>query len=74
MTNEPLGTISASLHTELSQTQEPSPMNPKNTVCLWFDKDAEEAAHFYSTVFPDSKVKAVHQAPGDYPTAKRVTY
>jgi predicted 3-demethylubiquinone-9 3-methyltransferase (glyoxalase superfamily) len=43
----------------------------KNTVCIWFDRDAEEAARFYATVFPDSKVKAVHRAPGDYPSGKQ---
>jgi hypothetical protein len=42
-------------------------MKPKNTICLWFDKDAHEAARFYAVTFPDSKVTAVHQAPGDYP-------
>ena len=40
---------------------------PKNRVCLWFDKDAEEAATFYTSVFPDSSVSAVHRAPGAYP-------
>ena len=40
---------------------------PKNTICLWFDKDAEEAARFYAATFPDSRVTAVHQAPGDFP-------
>ena len=38
-------------------------MKPKNTICLWFDKDALEAAHFYAATFPDSKVTAVHNAP-----------
>ena len=38
-------------------------MKPKNTICLWFDKDAQEAAQFYASTFPDSKVTAVHQAP-----------
>ncbi|NMH64143.1 VOC family protein [Shewanella salipaludis] len=42
----------------------------KNTVCLWFDDDAEEAARFYATTFPDSSVGAVHRAPGDYPAGK----
>ena len=42
----------------------------KNTVCIWYDRDAEEAARFYSTVFPDSEVKAVHRAPSDYPSGK----
>jgi predicted 3-demethylubiquinone-9 3-methyltransferase (glyoxalase superfamily) len=44
---------------------------PKNTICLWFDKDAEEAANFYASIFPDSKVKAVYRAPGDFPGGKK---
>ena len=43
----------------------------KNTICLWYDKDAEDAARFYAEVFPDSEVKAVHRAPGDYPSGKQ---
>lgn len=39
----------------------------KNTLCLWFDKDAEAAAHFYAATFPDSKVTGVHRAPSDFP-------
>ena len=46
-------------------------MKPKNTICLWFDKDAHEAARFYAATFPDSKVTAVHEAPGDYPGGKK---
>jgi len=38
----------------------------KNTICLWYDRDAEEAARFYAETFPDSAVHAVHRAPGDY--------
>ena len=45
-------------------------MKPKNTICLWFDKDAQEAARFYAATFPDSKVTAVHKAPSDYPGGK----
>lgn len=45
-------------------------MISKNTVCLWFDKNALEAAQFYAATFPDSEVKAVHEAPGDYPAGK----
>lgn len=45
-------------------------MTAKNTICLWFDKDAEEAANFYARTFPDSQVVAVHSAPGDYPSGK----
>jgi predicted 3-demethylubiquinone-9 3-methyltransferase (glyoxalase superfamily) len=43
----------------------------KNTICLWYDKDAEEAARFYAETFPDSSVDAVHLAPGDYPSGKK---
>ena len=42
----------------------------KNTICLWYDKDAEAAAHFYAKTFPDSAVSAVHLAPSDYPSGK----
>lgn len=42
----------------------------KNTICLWYDKDAEEAANFYASVFPESAVTAVHRAPSDYPSGK----
>jgi len=40
------------------------------TPCLWFDGRAEEAATFYATHLPDSRVDAVHRAPGDYPSGK----
>ncbi|MDX2114809.1 MAG: VOC family protein [Planctomycetota bacterium] len=43
----------------------------KNRVCLWFDRDAEDAARFYAATFPDSAVQAVHRAPADYPTGKK---
>ncbi|MCT4714776.1 VOC family protein [Enterobacteriaceae bacterium H18W14] len=42
----------------------------KNTVCIWFDHDAEAAARFYAATFPDSSVGAVIPAPGDYPDGK----
>ena len=42
----------------------------KNTLCLWYNKDAEEAATFYAATFPDSKVTAIHRAPLDYPDGK----
>ena len=45
-------------------------MTPKNTICLWFDGDAEEAAGFYAATFPDSAVTAVSRAPADYPSGK----
>jgi predicted 3-demethylubiquinone-9 3-methyltransferase (glyoxalase superfamily) len=40
------------------------------TPCLWFDGNAEEAATFYASLLPDSRVDAVHKAPGDYPSGK----
>ena len=43
----------------------------KNTICLWYDGGAEEAARFYAKTFPDSSVDAVHHAPGDYPAGKK---
>jgi len=42
----------------------------KNTICLWYDGSALEAAQFYAATFPDSAVGAVHRAPGDYPAGK----
>ena len=42
----------------------------KNTICLWYERDAEEAARFYAKTFPDSSVGAVHPAPADYPDGK----
>ena len=46
-------------------------MNNKNTICLWYNGDALEAATFYAQTFPNSEVKAVHRAPGDYPSGKQ---
>src|SRR5579871_3054308 len=46
-------------------------MSKKNTICLWYDKDAEAAARFYAATFPDSTVGAVHRAPSDYPSGKK---
>ncbi len=43
---------------------------PKNTICLWYDKDAEDTARFYAATFPDSAVGAVMRAPADYPSGK----
>lgn len=43
----------------------------KNVICLWYDNGAEEAARFYAKTFPDSAVKAVHKAPGDFPGGKQ---
>jgi predicted 3-demethylubiquinone-9 3-methyltransferase (glyoxalase superfamily) len=43
----------------------------KNTICLWYDGSALDAAKFYAETFPDSAVGAVHRAPGDYPSGKQ---
>ncbi|KAA1183865.1 VOC family protein [Rhizobium tropici] len=43
----------------------------KNTICLWYDKDAEAAARFYVETFPDSAMGAIIRAPGDYPEGKQ---
>ncbi|ODV11522.1 MAG: hypothetical protein ABT22_09255 [Thiobacillus sp. SCN 64-317] len=43
---------------------------PRNTICLWFDGAAEDAARFYAATFPDSSVGAVWRAPGDFPSGK----
>ena len=43
----------------------------KNTICLWFDGTAEDAARFYAATFPDSSVGAVLRAPGDFPSGKK---
>lgn len=42
----------------------------KNTICIWYESDAEAAANFYAQTFPDSEVKAVHRAPTDFPGGK----
>jgi predicted 3-demethylubiquinone-9 3-methyltransferase (glyoxalase superfamily) len=46
-------------------------MIPKNTICLWYDGTALDAANFYAKTFPGSSVGAVHRAPGDYPDGKQ---
>lgn len=45
-------------------------MIPKTTLCLWYDKDALDAATFYAATFPDSAVTGVHRAPSDFPGGK----
>lgn len=42
----------------------------KNTICLWYDRGAEDAARFYTSLFPQSSMGAVHRAPSDYPDGK----
>jgi 2-polyprenyl-6-hydroxyphenyl methylase/3-demethylubiquinone-9 3-methyltransferase len=46
-------------------------MTHKNTICLWYDGAALEAAQFYAETFPDSAVGTVTHAPGDYPDGKK---
>ncbi len=46
-------------------------MSDKAAICLWYDREAEEAARFYAATFPDSSVGAVHRAPGDYPSGEQ---
>ena len=48
-----------------------TPMIPKNTICLWFNNDAEQAARFYAATFPNSEVTGVFYAPNDYPDGKK---
>jgi 2-polyprenyl-6-hydroxyphenyl methylase/3-demethylubiquinone-9 3-methyltransferase len=43
----------------------------KSTICLWYERDAEEAARFYAETFPDSSVGTVHRAPADFPSGKK---
>lgn len=43
----------------------------KNTICIWYDRGAEEAAQFYARTFPNSSVGATHYAPGDFPSGKK---
>lgn len=43
----------------------------KNTICLWYDGAALDAAHFYARTFPNSTVGAISRAPGDYPSGKQ---
>jgi predicted 3-demethylubiquinone-9 3-methyltransferase (glyoxalase superfamily) len=46
-------------------------MTHKNQLCLWYDKDAHEAATFYAATFPNSTVIAVHRAPADFPSGRK---
>lgn len=46
-------------------------MAPKNTICLWYERDALDAANFYAKTFPDSKVGNTMHAPGNYPDGKQ---
>ena len=47
------------------------PTSQPVSLCLWYDKDAEEAATFYAATFPDSHVGSVHRAPADFPGGKQ---
>src|SRR6185436_18545356 len=58
------------LHTP-KRRKESLSMKSKNTICLWYNKDAVDAARFYAATFPNSEVTAVHEAPSDYPGGKK---
>jgi 2-polyprenyl-6-hydroxyphenyl methylase/3-demethylubiquinone-9 3-methyltransferase len=47
------------------------PKQAKNTVCIWYNRDVEDAARFYAETFPDSSVGALRRAPGDFPSGKK---
>ncbi len=53
-----------------AKQDEQGQVKAKNTICLWYDKDAEAAARFYAETFPGSAVGAVCRAPSDYPSGK----
>ena len=46
-------------------------MTAKIQPCLWFNKNAEEAANFYAATFPNTRIDGIHKAPGDYPAGKK---
>jgi predicted 3-demethylubiquinone-9 3-methyltransferase (glyoxalase superfamily) len=56
--------------TSMQDRPQEKTMIRKNTICLWFDRDALEAATFYAETLPDSAVTSVNRAPGDYPSGK----
>jgi 2-polyprenyl-6-hydroxyphenyl methylase/3-demethylubiquinone-9 3-methyltransferase len=58
-------------HWEMRSEERKDRAMAKNTICVWYDKDAEAAARFYAATFPDSAVGAVIRAPGDYPDGKQ---
>ena len=47
------------------------PKRARNTICIWYEKDALKAAKFYASVFPDTKVTAIWKAPSDFPSGKK---
>jgi predicted 3-demethylubiquinone-9 3-methyltransferase (glyoxalase superfamily) len=61
----------APVRNRLQQRKDEAMAIAKNTICVWYDKDAEAAARFYAETFPDSAVNAVHRAPSDYPSGKK---
>lgn len=56
-------------HTHNNQTDKNTPL-AKNSICLWYNNDAQDAADFYARIFPDSVVTGIQKAPGDYPSGK----
>ena len=67
MTSRSLTSAARGLYGQKSNMMKPA----KNTICIWYDGDAEEAAQFYAKTFPDSSVGAVHRSPGDFPSGKQ---
>src|SRR5215203_5292540 len=64
--------ISGKLHSpRLGHVKTKGHAMAKNTICVWYDKDAEAAARFYANTFPNSAVGAIWHAPGDYPSGKK---
>jgi predicted 3-demethylubiquinone-9 3-methyltransferase (glyoxalase superfamily) len=58
-------------HTNTWYNQKYMTTIPKNTICIWYNKEAEEAANFYAATFPESKVNKVIYAPSDFPGGKK---
>ena len=46
-------------------------MTSKNTICIWYDSGAVDAARFYAEVIPNSSVGTMMRAPGDFPDGKQ---
>jgi predicted 3-demethylubiquinone-9 3-methyltransferase (glyoxalase superfamily) len=69
-TGHPNGTAAGNVRLRTHITLGSVDMINKNTICLWYDGTALDAATFYAETFADSAVTAVHRAPGDYPAGK----
>ena len=74
MSNSPDAFAAKTAAFALIEHKEHTNMKPKNTICLWFDTDAHEAARFYAATFPDSKVTLCTRPPVTTRAAGRATY